>query len=610
MSAFLVPLLYALAGVCGYAGLHHLLIACRRPVRRTHLLFALLCVAVVFHVIAKAGAYHADTTQAFVGLRRWEVSWALVFFALLPWFVAQYTGIRPRWLLGALSGIFVVVLAANWVLPYGVQFAELPHLQHMTLPWGEEVVDLRLHQPTAWHNVGWVGIALVFAYSLYACAHQYRRGALGRACTLTLALALFGGLVFVNWLANHGVIQFTHTGEFGFLALVIVMSLGLARELREGEWRLQSVLNHVPAAVYIKDLQGRYLLINREFEQLYSVTNASVAGKADADLFPAEQAAVLRANDRRVIESREPVELEEMVDRKGKTRIRYSLKFPLFYPDGTPYAVCGVSTDITERRRAESELQQHRRTLAHVARVFILGELSASLAHELNQPLTAILSNAQAGLRFLDQGNPDLREIREILQDIARDDKRASAVISGMRALARRQETERERIDLAEVLQQVRELLHSELVARGVQVETDLEAGCIVLADRAQIQQVALNLVMNAVEAMEGQPVEQHRLQLSLSRADGAHVQVAVRDSGKGIPADGFAKVFDPFWTTKAQGIGLGLGICRSIIESHGGKIWVERNVGRGVTFYFRLPMLAQEGAVKRQAQAVSARVV
>ena len=138
-----------------YAGLHHLLIAGRRPVRRTHLLFALLCFAVAFHVIAKAGAYHADTAQALVGLRRWEVSWALVFFALLPWFVAQYTGIRPRWLLGALSGIFVVVLVANWVLPYGVQFAELPHLEHMTLPWGEDAVDLRLHQRTLWHNAGW-----------------------------------------------------------------------------------------------------------------------------------------------------------------------------------------------------------------------------------------------------------------------------------------------------------------------------------------------------------------------------------------------------------------------------------------------------------------------
>jgi PAS domain S-box-containing protein len=609
MNGFLIPLLYGLAGVCCYAGLHHLLVASRRPVRRTHLLFALLCFTIMFYVIAKAGAYHSDSVQTLVALRRWEASWALVFFALLPWFVAQYTGIRPLGILVALSGVFIAVLAANWVLPYGVQFAQLPHLEHMTLPWGEQVVDLRVHQRTPWHNAAWVGIALVFAYSLYACTRQYRRGAFGRACTLMLALALFGGFVFVNWLANHGVIQFTHAGHFGFLSLVIVMSLGLARELRQSEWRLHSVLNHVPAAVYIKDLQGRYLLINREFEQLYSVTNASVAGKTDADLFPAEQAAVLHANDRRVIEKGAPVELEEMIDCKGKARIRYSLKFPLFYPDGTPYAVCGVSTDITERRRAESELQQHRHTLAHVARVFILGELSTSLAHELNQPLTAILSNAQAGLRFLDQGNPDLQEIREILQDIARDDKRASAVISGMRALARRQETQRERIDLAEVLEQVQELLNSELVARRVRIETDLAEGCTVLADRAQIQQVVLNLIMNGIEAMEDQSPDQHRLQLSVSRAAGSEVQVAVRDSGKGIPVNGLAKVFDAFWTTKSKGIGLGLGICRSIVESHGGKIWVERNVGQGVTFYFKLPALPQQESTKRQVQAASVRV-
>jgi two-component system sensor kinase FixL len=610
MNGFFIPLLYGLAGVCCYAGLHHLLVASRRPVRRTHLLFALLCFAVAFHVIAKAGAYQADSAQALVALRRWEASWALVFFALLPWFVAEYTRIRPRALLAALSGIFVVVLAANLVLPHGAQFVDLPRLQYMTLPWGEQVVDLRAHQRTLWHDAAWVGIALVFAYSFYACTRQYSKGAFARACTLTLALVLFGVFVFVNWLTSHGVIQFIHTGEFGFLSLVIVMSLGLARELREGESRLQSVLDHVPAAVYLKDLQGRYLLINREFEQLYGMTNATVAGKADSDLFPAAQAAVLRTNDRRVVQSREPLELEETVDNNGEDRIRYSLKFPLFYPDGTPYAVCGVSTDITERRRAESELQQHRSTLAHVARVFILGELSASLAHELNQPLTAILSNAQAGLRFLDQDKLDLQEIREILQDIARDDKRASAVISGMRALARRQETERERIDLAEVLQQVRDLLHSELVVRGVQIEMDLEPGCAVSADRAQIQQVVLNLIMNAVEAMEGQPADQHHLQLSLSRVAEGKVQMAVRDSGKGIPVEGLAKVFDPFWTTKPQGMGLGLGICRSIIESHGGKIWVERNVAHGVTLYVKLPGLAQDESAKRQAQAASIRAV
>jgi PAS domain S-box-containing protein len=609
MNGFLIPLLYGLAGVCCYAGLHHLLIASRRPVRRTHLLFALLCLAVAFHVIAKAGAYHADSAQALVALRRWEASWALIFFALLPWFVAEYTGIRSRGLLAALSGIFMAIFVANLVLPYGAQFAELPRLGHMTLPWGEQIVDLRLHERTPWHNAAWVGMALVFVYSFYACTRQYRRGALGRACTLTLALTLFGVFVFGNWLSNHGVIQFTHTAEFGFLSLVIVMSLGLTRELREGERRLQSVLDHVPAAVYIKDLRGRYVFINREYEQLYGVTNASVTGKIDADLFPAEQAAVLIVNDRRVLESREPIEFEETVDKDGATRTRYSLKFPLLYPDGTPYAVCGVSTDITERKRAESELQHHRRTLTHVARVFTLGELSASLAHELNQPLTAILSNAQAGLRFLDQGNPDLQEIREILQDIARDDKRATGVISGMRGLARRQETQRERIELAAVLEQVQELLHSELVARRVRIETDLEPGCTVLADSAQIQQVVLNLIMNAVEAMEGQPADRHRLQLSLSRLNETEVQVAVRDSGKGIPADGLAQVFDPFWTTKSRGMGLGLGICRSIVESHGGKIWVERNAAQGVTFYFKLPILVQDGSAKRHARAASIRV-
>lgn len=610
MNGFLVPLLYGLAGVCGYAGLHHLLVACRRPVQRTHLLFALLCFAVAFHVIAKAGAYHADSAQALVALRRWEASGGLVFFAVLPWFVAEYTGVRPRWLLAALSGIFTVVFAANLVLPYGGQFTELPRLEYMSLPWGEQIVDLRVHQRSAWHNAAWMGIALVFTYGFYACTRQYHAGVHARARTLALALALFGVFAFVNWVTNHGYIQFTHTAEFGFLSLVVVMSLGLTRELREGERRLQAVLDYVPAAVYIKDLRGRYLLINREYEQLYGATNASVAGKVDADLFPAEEAAVLRANDRRVLESREPLQVEETVDKDGEARTRFSLKFLLLHPDGMPYALCGVSTDITERKRAESELQHHRSALAHVARVSTLGELSASLAHELNQPLAAILSNAQAGLRFLDQGDADLQEIREILQDIARDDKRASAVITGLRSLARRQETQRERIDLAAVLQQVQELLHSELVARQVQVEMDLEAGCTVLVDGAQIQQVVLNLIMNAVEALEGQPADQHRLQLSLVRTGEGEAQVAVRDSGKGIPADRLTNVFDPFWTTKPQGMGLGLGICRSIVESHGGKIWVERNAAQGVTFYFQLPALPQDESARRQAQAASVRAV
>jgi two-component system sensor kinase FixL len=728
MNGILVPTLYGVSGMCGYAALHHGFIARRRPVDRTHLLFALLCLTVSLYVIAKADAYHADSVQSLIALRRSEGTWAMVFFAVLPWFIAEYTGVRPRGLLVTLSGLFVVILVANLLLPYGAQFVERPHLEYMTLPWGEQVVDLRVHERSVWHNAAWVGLAIVFAYSFYACSRRDRRTH-GRAPTLALAMGLFGVFVLVNWLTNRGLIPFTHTAEFGFLSLVVVMSLGLTRELRESERRTQAVLDNVPAAVSIKDLQGRYLLINREYEQLFGITNAVVRGKVDADLFPAEQAQVLRANDLRVLESRRPVEREEVVEQGGEARTRYSLTFPLLYPDGTAYAVCGVSTDITERRhaeekfrlaveaspnaivmlnrdgeivlvnvqteklfgyrreeligqsvemlvperfrgghpadrakffaapqaramgdgrnlfarrkdgseflveiglnpihsqeglfvltaivditerkRAESELQQHRRALAHATRVSTLGELSASLAHELNQPLAAILSNAQAGLRFLDQGNPDLREVREILQDIARDDKRASTVIGGLRNLARRQETQREWIDLAEALQQVQGLLHSELLARQVQVETDFEPGCTVLADKAQIQQVMLNLIMNAIEAMEGQSADRHRLQLSAVHTGAGEVQVAVRDTGRGVPTEALAKVFDPFWTTKPQGMGLGLGICRSIIESHGGKIWVERNAAKGATFCFKLAASPQAEPAKRAgAGSVSA---
>jgi C4-dicarboxylate-specific signal transduction histidine kinase len=234
--------------------------------------------------------------------------------------------------------------------------------------------------------------------------------------------------------------------------------------------------------------------------------------------------------------------------------------------------------------------------LMHADRVARTGTLTASLAHELNQPLAAILSNAQAALRFLAREKPDLGEIRDILTDIVRDDKRAGAVISGLRTMLRRQAPERVMVELAGTLREVLDLLHSELLTHRVEVATDFEAGSIVLADRAQLQQVVLNLITNAIQAMQGQPAEERRLTLSASRTGEGEVRIAVRDSGVGIPEDKLATVFDPFWTTKDQGMGLGLAVCRTIVESHGGAIWVEANPDRGVTFLFRLPAVPTEG--------------
>lgn len=251
----------------------------------------------------------------------------------------------------------------------------------------------------------------------------------------------------------------------------------------------------------------------------------------------------------------------------------------------------GVVQDITDRKQAEEELQRLRLHLWHADRVAQTGAITASLAHELNQPLTAILSNAQAGLRFMDGGNPDLGEIREILTDIVHDDKRAGAVISGLRNMLRRKETQRERINLASTIEEILALVHSELVGQQIELRLRLEPDSLVLADKGQVQQVILNLVTNAVQAMQDQPASQRRLKLTLTRTNTGEALVAVRDSGPGIPEDQQGKLFEGFWTTKHEGLGIGLPISRSIVETHGGRLSFTNNPDQGATFSFTLPL-------------------
>ena len=597
MNGILVPVLYGLSGICVYGALHHMLIAWHRPVDRTHLLFALTCIALSLYVVAKASAYGAATAPALVTMRRWEFSFAFAFLAIFPWFIAEYTALRPRWLLAGLSVFFVTVFVANLALPHGIGFVDFPDLQRMTLPWGEQVSDLRVHRRGGWHNAAWLGIVATFAYAIVACVHQYRRGAHRRALTLALGLGLFIPFVLFNQVVNLGLVEFTHTAEFGFMALVGVMSLGLTRELRERERRLQAILDNVPAVVYMKDLDGRYLLVNRQFEEVIRQSNASVIGKTAFDLLPAAQAEVHLANDRRVLQTRRALEFEETADLNGQARTYVSLKFPLLDSDGLPYALCGVSTDVTELRRARREAHLLQQRIWHADRVARVGALSASLAHELNQPLAAMLSNAQAALRFIDGGKPDLRELREIFEDIVRDDKRAATVISGLRTMVRRQDTERLRVDLSEAVREMLDLLHGELLGRQVETTTEFETDCMAHADRGQVQQVVLNLVMNAVEALGEQATGERHLHLSVTRPGGGVARIAVRDSGCGIPRDEIDKVFDAFRSTKPQGMGMGLSVCRSIVEAHGGSIWIEANAGRGVTAIFTLPLYHTEGA-------------
>lgn len=258
-------------------------------------------------------------------------------------------------------------------------------------------------------------------------------------------------------------------------------------------------------------------------------------------------------------------------------------------PDGRRQ-LRSVMIDITERKQAELEIQQQRQLLTHLTRVSTLGELSGALAHELSQPLTSILSNAQAAQRFLDSESVDLAELREILKDIVDDDRRAGAVIRRWRTLLRKGETQLNPLDLNEVTNDVLRLAHGELIAHRVTVTARLTPGLpVVLGDRVGLQQVLLNLIVNACDAMKHNEPARRHLTVS-TEPDGADiVQVAIADRGDGIPADKIERVFEPFFTTKDNGLGLGLSICRSIVAAHGGRLWVDNNADRGATFFFAL---------------------
>jgi signal transduction histidine kinase len=248
-------------------------------------------------------------------------------------------------------------------------------------------------------------------------------------------------------------------------------------------------------------------------------------------------------------------------------------------------------TDITERKRAELEAQRSREELAHFTRVTTMGELTASLAHELNQPLTGILANAQAARRYLDATPPDLGEVREILSDIVDDDKRAAEVIQRLRDLLRKGESQQVPLDLNALVRDVARLVSSDAVIRNVTVTLTLDPDLpLVSGDRVQLQQVVLNLLINGMEAMGESAVGEQPLVVRTERTDAPGAQVLVRDAGPGLRAGTQELVFEPFYTTKPAGMGMGLAIARSIIEAHGGTIWAANNPVRGATFHFALP--------------------
>jgi len=255
-------------------------------------------------------------------------------------------------------------------------------------------------------------------------------------------------------------------------------------------------------------------------------------------------------------------------------------------------AVSVISKDITSQKQAQNEGHLNRLKLAHLERLATMGELTASMAHELNQPLTAILSNAQTALRLIQRNTPEMDEVQAILQDIISDNRRASAFIKHLRTIFKKDDLAKKSLNINRLIEDVINLFKSEAILREISIETALDRKLpSALGNEIHLQQTILNLILNASESLIEVSDSPKRIIISTMRENESYLKIGVRDFGKGIDPEDHAIIFKPYFTTKREGMGMGLSICRSIVEVHGGKIWAENNPDQGASFYFTLPI-------------------
>jgi PAS domain S-box-containing protein len=414
---------------------------------------------------------------------------------------------------------------------------------------------------------------------------------------------LIGVLYLENNLASH-VFTSSRISVLELLASQAAISLENARlysDLQEREARIRRLVDSNIVGIVIWDIEGRIIETNQAFLDMVGYAREDLVSLRWTELTPAEwrdvdDQAFAELNTTGTVQPR-----EKEYFRKDGSRVPVLVARALF--EWKPDEGVSFVVDMTDRKRSEERLRASEQRfldaqmeLAHVTRVTTLGELTASIAHEVNQPLAAVVNAAAACLRWLDRGTPNLDEARRAADWIIKEGNRATEVIRRIRALANKTSIEKVPLDINDVVREVIALVQRELISHQVSLRTEFAPALPMMGDRVQLQQVIINLVMNGIEAMQS-VTDRPRELVIRSRQDETHqLLVSVTDCGVGISAENADRLFNAFFTTKSSGMGMGLSICRSIMEGHGGRLWATANVPHGATFQFVLP-LHQEDA-------------
>ena len=606
------------AAACLTLAAIYLLVWCKQREEWAHLVFSFSAVAAAAIAGFELAMMHAETVRQYEALVRWIHVPVWVLTLSFVAFVRLYLRAGRRWLAWSICGLRTLVLILDFAFTPNLNFREITGLRQFSW-WGGETISVPIGVANPWGLLSSVSLLLLLIFFVDAAITVWRRGDRRRA-------SLIGGsMIFGAILAWHvplviwGVINVPFFLCFAYSGIVAAMAYELSydllhvaqlarrlqaseADLRETEERMELAASAAELGMWMWDIARDEIWLTDKGRALFGFAPSE---KLDFDRFrsrlhPEDRESVIKAIENSLRTGAEYRSDYRVVLPNGQVRWIAGRGHVESNGDGRPARMRGASLDITKRKQAEEEAARQRNEMAHLSRVAMLGELSGSLAHELNLPLSAILSNAQAAKRVLAKGDADLAELQEILNDIVSEDRRAGEVIRHLRLLLKKGEVQQHSLRINKIVRDVLKLIRSDLVYQNVTVDTKLARNLpTVTGDPVQLQQVLLNLVVNACDAMTDCFNGERRLLVRTQIENGSSgVIVSVTDRGSSIPEEKMEQIFEPFFTTKGKGMGLGLSVCRTIVAAHRGKLWVTNNVDRGATFHFSLPVAASNGEV------------
>ena len=592
------------AAACITLGAINLAIGLAHPPRAARLIFSVNAFAVAVFSAIELLLMRAHTVAEFAYIEYWgDLSWALIVVSLVA-FVWVYFGTGTGWLAAGMVVLLAASLIIDYVVPSGLVWQRITDLRSVET-YGGASFAVAEGVPSPWVMVSESAELLLLIFVVDASIRLWRRGERRRAAVVgggitffVLAMTIHSALVESDTIRSPYLISWFYLGilvTMGYeLSADVFAAAQLGRRVQEGEQRMDLASAAADLGLWSWDVDRDAIWANSRARELLGFSESVHLDLARllGALHPDDRDSV-RRGIQSALESDREFDVEFRVPNpEGKTSWIAARGRVERDVGGTPVLLRGVALDRTARRRADTELQELRGQLAHVSRVSMLGQLASALAHELNQPLGAILRNAEAAEMFLQFEPPSLNEVRAILADIRKDDQRAGDVIERLRALLKRRSIEPRTLRLDDLLRSVGVLARADAAARHIRLDIETVSDLPeVTGDKVHLQQVLLNLVLNAMDAVDAAPAAERSVSLRAQRDGAATVELAVIDTGVGIPPEALGALFDPFFTTKPDGMGIGLPISRTIVEAHGGRIWAENNARKGATFRFTLPV-------------------